>query len=86
VTCIECGKPIEGCVEMCGMCFAAMMEREFHLFAGQKHAPYVYRIPEHQRPHVFEPEKVEAAVMAERHERLVAEWGEVAAARIEGTK
>ena len=57
--CNECGKPIEGCVEECGACFEKRMEREFHLFAEQKHTPWVEQVPEHKAKHLTEEGKVE---------------------------
>jgi len=67
VECITCAKPVTGCVEECGMCFAATMEREFHLFANQTFAPFVERVPEHRAKHM-----TPAAVAAEEAEMAAA--------------
>jgi hypothetical protein len=81
----ECGKEIEGCVEQCGMCFAAMMERE-ESEAPRPCEPWVPTVPDFKAKHmsIVALAAANAALVAERHARLLAFWGEVATARIEG--
>lgn len=83
--CITCAKPVVGCVEECGMCFAATMEREFHLFANLTFAPFVERVPEHMAKHMTPAAvaEAEAAMAAAKHAKRLAFFGPVGTARME---
>jgi hypothetical protein len=85
VECITCAKPITGCVEECGMCFAATMEREFHLFVEQKRTHFVDRVPEFMAKHMTPAAvaEAEAEMAAARHAERVALFGAVGTARME---
>jgi hypothetical protein len=66
MTCVTCGVPVEGCVEECGSCFVKTMEREFHLFANQKFAPFTPTVP------AFRAKHMSTAALAEANAALLA--------------